>query len=143
MSAEEDDRVGYRKPPKAQRFGAARSGNRRGRPRGSKNIKTLVHQIAHERQVVQENGRTVVRATVELVFMTLQRKAMSGNVRAVKLLDQYRAAFDQTVEEGTGVVFVLPDRDTSDVHERWIKAEQARREYEQAPQRSLGRDGAS
>ena len=84
MSGGQDDRVGYRRPPKAHRFGAANSGNRRGRPAGSKNNKTLVHQIAHERQVVQENGRPVTLSNVELLFRTLQQKALSGDVRAIK-----------------------------------------------------------
>ena len=110
MSGGQDDPVGYRRPPKAHRFGAANSGNRRGRPAGSKNIKTLVQQIAHERQVVQENGRPVTLTNVALVFRTLQQKALSGDVRAIKLLDHYRASLGRAVDEKPQAIFILPER---------------------------------
>ena len=108
MSDDQDDRVGYRRPPKAHRFGAANSGNRKGRPAGSKNTKTLVHQIAHERQVVQENGRPVTRINVELLFRTLQQKALSGDVRAIKLLDRYRASLGRAVDEEQRAISFCP-----------------------------------
>ena len=136
MSDEQDDPVGYRRPPKAHRFGAANSGNRRGRPAGSKNTKTLVHQIAHERQVVQENGRPVPRSNVELLFRTLQQKALSGDVRAIKLLDRYRASLGRAVDEEQRAIFILPEVDSGDIDERRCKAEQARLEYERTSQKA-------
>ena len=40
--------VGYGKPPLQSRFKAGTSGNARGRPKGSKNLKTLVKEAAKE-----------------------------------------------------------------------------------------------
>lgn len=67
MSTDGDDGAGRGKPPKVHRFSATKPGNRMGRPRGSKNIKTIVHEIAHEEKVVQENGRAVTYTIVELL----------------------------------------------------------------------------
>ena len=136
MSDDQDDRVGYRRPPKAHRFGAADSGNRKGRPAGSKNTKTLVHQIAHERQVVQENGRPVTRSNVELLFRTLQQKALSGDVRAIRLLDRYRASLGRAVDERPQAIFILPEVASVDIFERRREAERARLEYEGTPEKA-------
>lgn len=130
MSGAEDAPSGYRRPPKAHRFGVGRSGNPKGRPAGSKNTRTLVQQIAHERQVVQENGRPVTLTNLALVFRTLQQKALSGDVPAIKLLDRYRARLGRAVDEEPQTIFILPERDTADIVERRREAERARADYQ-------------
>ena len=41
-AAEDDQRVGYRRPPVRTRFGPGQSGNPRGRPKGARNLSTVV-----------------------------------------------------------------------------------------------------
>ena len=130
MSGREDDPGGYRRPPKAHRFGATNPGNPNGRPAGSKNTRTLVQQIAHERQVVQDHGVPVTLSNIALLFRTLQQKAMSGDVPAIKLLDRYRARLGRAVEGDPQTIFILPERDSPDIFERRREAERARAEYE-------------
>ena len=48
MNDDAIDAGGYGKPPKRHRYGQGQPRNTRGRPRGAKNTKTIVHQIAHE-----------------------------------------------------------------------------------------------
>jgi hypothetical protein len=52
-----DYEVGYGKPPHHTRFKKGQSGNPRGRPKGSKNLPTLLSEALNEPVVVAENGR--------------------------------------------------------------------------------------
>jgi Family of unknown function (DUF5681) len=48
--------VGFAKPPSATRFRKGQSGNPAGRPRGSKNISTIVEQELEQRVVIREKA---------------------------------------------------------------------------------------
>ena len=63
----EDEPVGYGKPPKEQRFKA--SGNPKGRPRGSKNLKTIVKEVAAETHKLTIDGKSGRYSTLELVLI--------------------------------------------------------------------------
>ena len=52
-----DYEVGYRNPPHHTQFKKGQSGNPRGRPCGSKNLKTLVNEVLNELVTITENGR--------------------------------------------------------------------------------------
>ena len=52
-----NERVGYRRPPVGTRFRPGQSGNPRGRPRGARNLSTIVATALNERVAVNENGR--------------------------------------------------------------------------------------
>ncbi|MGI9401189.1 MAG: DUF5681 domain-containing protein [Rhizobiaceae bacterium] len=67
-------RVGYGNPPLVQRF--KKSGNSNGRPKGSKNHKTIIREVMQEMHVVNENGKIVRRSTLELVLYRLRNLAL-------------------------------------------------------------------
>jgi hypothetical protein len=131
VSADDDNGAGRGKPPRAHRFSTTRPGNRKGRPRGSKNIKTIVNEIAHERKVVQENGREVTYTIVELLFMTLLKKSVSGDLRAIKLLDRHRAALSRETVGNPGGFLVVPGMATPEEFERDLEAYRAKLAYDQ------------
>lgn len=57
---ENDDRVGYGKPPVETRFKEGQSGNPKGRPKGAKNVATLLDEESEESEesvVIRENSR--------------------------------------------------------------------------------------
>jgi Family of unknown function (DUF5681) len=74
--------VGYGKPPKASQFAQGRSGNPKGRPRGSKNLATLV--LKESRQPVRINGPHGARTVSKLqaAIMQLGNKSAQGDLRA-------------------------------------------------------------
>ena len=72
-----DDQVGYGKPPLKRRFKT--SGNPKGRPKGAKNRKTIVRQVAQERHTMIENGQQTRRSTLDLVLIRLRNMAMTGD----------------------------------------------------------------
>jgi Family of unknown function (DUF5681) len=52
-----DYAVGYRRPPKASQFMAGKSGNPRGRPKGSRPVGAVLQDIMQQKVAVTENGQ--------------------------------------------------------------------------------------
>ncbi len=86
--------VGYGKPPMKRRFKSGQSGNRRGRPRGSKNRKTIVRKIMNEMHTVTEDGRRRRRSTLELMLLALRNLVAAGNVRAFRAFMKFQAKYE-------------------------------------------------
>jgi Family of unknown function (DUF5681) len=82
----DDYKVGYRHPPRATRFRKGTSGNPRGRPKGARNLATVVASALDERVVVVENGRRKRITKLELVVKHLVNGAASGDPRSLRLL---------------------------------------------------------
>jgi hypothetical protein len=78
-----DGEVGYGKPPEQTRFTKGRSGNPKGRPKGSKNLATIFKQVTTKKISVKENGRTRNVTRMEAIVSQLTNKALSGDARAV------------------------------------------------------------
>jgi hypothetical protein len=74
--------VGYGKPPSASRFKPGHSGNAKGRPKGRKNLKTLIRQAMTATITVQEGstGRHVTK--LEGVVLRQLQNALKGNDRS-------------------------------------------------------------
>ena len=64
------------------------SGNRKGRPKGAKNRKTIVREIANEMHIVHENGARRRRSTLELVFLRLRNLAVEG--KKTRAFDEFQ-----------------------------------------------------
>jgi hypothetical protein len=79
-------RVGYRHPPLATRFRPGTSGNPRGRPKGARNLATVVAATLAERVVVTENGRRKRITKLEAAVKQLVNRAASGEARSMRLL---------------------------------------------------------
>lgn len=99
--------VGYRKPPRHTQFQKGRSGNPKGRPKGSKNLMTELAEELRETIVVREGGvtkrvsksRAMVKRQVEL--------ALKGDPKALSCL--FGLARFQTPEGDEAESAVGPD----------------------------------
>jgi hypothetical protein len=102
--------VGYGKPPRETRFAAGKSGNPSGRPKGSKNLATIVLQ--ESRKKVRANGpRGPVEMTkLRAAVLQLTNKAAQGDLRAMRDL----IALVQRSEEGDKSGSVSPELHASD-----------------------------
>ena len=88
-AAQSDDRpepIGYGCPPVATRFRPGQSGNPRGRPKGARNLNTIIASALGERIAVNENGKRKRISKMEAVIKQLVNRAASGEVRATQLL---------------------------------------------------------
>jgi hypothetical protein len=81
-----DYTVGYGKPPHHARFHQGQSGNPRGRPKGSRNLSTLMAKALNEPVVISENGKRKRITKREAVLKQLVNKAASGDAKAIQLL---------------------------------------------------------
>ena len=81
-----DHKVGYKKPPLHTRFQKGQSGNPRGRPRGSKNLSTLLIDALNEPVVVTEDGRKRKISKRELGIRQLVNKFAMAEAQATKIL---------------------------------------------------------
>jgi Family of unknown function (DUF5681) len=84
--APRDYQIGYKKPPVATRFKKGNRANPRGRPRGSKNLATLLERAldaAADADASETHGRLTKR---ELVVARLVERSAKADLAATKLL---------------------------------------------------------
>lgn len=84
--AKENYEVGYRKPPKASRFKRGRSGNPKGRPKGSLNVKTDLNEVLSQKVTIQERGRVKKVSKQKAIILAQIAKAMKGDHRSANLV---------------------------------------------------------
>lgn len=87
MSANEgDDPVGYGRPPKHTQFVKGKSGNPKGRPKGSKNFSTLLHDELSVKIPITENGNRRRITKQEAMVKQLANKGAAGDLKAIPLV---------------------------------------------------------
>jgi hypothetical protein len=88
-SADEDGahyEVGYRRPPLHTRFKPGQSGNPSGRVKGSKNLKTLFHQILNEQIPLIDGAQSKKVTKGEALMRRLIIGALKGDSRSLMTL---------------------------------------------------------
>jgi uncharacterized protein DUF5681 len=94
-------KVGYGRPPRHTRFKKGHSGNPAGRPRGSKNFRTLIDAALDEKVQVVENGRRRQISKREVIAQQLVNKSAGADLRATKILfDMFKDESEPTLPEG-------------------------------------------
>ena len=93
--------VGYGKPPKSGQFKKGRSGNPKGRPKGTKNLASVV--LKESRQPVRINGlgRTRMVTKLEAAVMQIGNKAAQGELRAIREFVHLIDRSEQAVSSAT------------------------------------------
>jgi hypothetical protein len=86
MRMGDEQPVGYGNPPKDSRFKKGQSGNRRGRPKGSKNLKTDLTEELQTEIKVREGARAIKISKQRAIVKTLIAKTLAGDPRAVTTL---------------------------------------------------------
>ena len=75
--------VGYRNPPKHSQFKPGQSGNVRGRPAGTKNLKTDLLEELSEKIAVREGSSTRQVTKQRGLVKSLVARGLKGNERAI------------------------------------------------------------
>jgi Family of unknown function (DUF5681) len=83
---ERDYEVGYGKPPPHTRFVKGQSGNSRGRPRGAKNMKTLLTKALNELVVVTDQGGRRQVSKRQAIVTQIVNRAAKPDFKAIPIL---------------------------------------------------------
>lgn len=75
--------IGYRRPPVSGQFQKGRSGNPKGRPKGSKNFMTLLDQELNQPIIVNENGKKKKISRLQAMVKRMVADALQGNQKAL------------------------------------------------------------
>ena len=92
----------------------------RGKRKGSRNLKTIVADVAQERHRSTVDGEERYLTTIELLLHVLNRKRLEGDIRAAKLLDKRCQSFLDPGLTKTGCL-VLPETQTIEGYARYIE----------------------
>lgn len=90
------DKPGYKRPPKATRFKQGRSGNPKGRPKGTRSLKNDLASLMEKRVRIREDGEQRHVSGQELMLLKLFEKAAKGDIKASTQIFGMLMKFDAT-----------------------------------------------
>ena len=116
-----DDNVGYGRPPKEHQFKPGRSGNPKGRPKGSKNEATIWRDVLSKRIPIREGGTSRKVSVLEAMIMKYIERALNDDVKAATfVLNRIRLIEGNAPAEAEGF-----DQDDQEVLNAFIDRIQA------------------
>jgi hypothetical protein len=80
--------VGYKRPPVDRQFKPGQSGNPKGRPKGRKNLKTIIVEAFNKKIKVRGKNGTRTVSTLQAMFEVNINKALAGDTHAFARLLQ-------------------------------------------------------
>ncbi len=110
MANDDDDAVGYKRPPKHSRFKKGQSGNPRGRPQRSRNLKTDLAEELGESIRVREGDREYRVSKQRAVLKALVAAAIKGDMRAASSVITLCARIFEVEDEGEHQPLSLSDQ---------------------------------
>ncbi|MBZ9873179.1 DUF5681 domain-containing protein [Mesorhizobium sp. BR1-1-9] len=130
--------VGYGKPPVNSRFEKGRSGNPNGRPKGKKNVNTMLRDAFFAPIQIQQNGKTTAVTALEAIILKLRNNAIGGDYRSAVQALQLAARSVEQEESGQ------PGAETSPLGEQtMIELMRDYLDQKASPPRDEENDGAS
>lgn len=83
---QEHEAVGYGRPPAHSRFKPGQSGNPRGRPKGKRNLETILADVLGQKVTVTISGKRRQIRSDTAILLRLREKALGGDIRAMNAL---------------------------------------------------------
>jgi Family of unknown function (DUF5681) len=81
----DDDKVGYRRPPRRTRFKPGQSGNPRGRPKGLRAFKSDMREVLNSPvRIVKDGKLRRVSAQVAGILRLMEAALTKGDIRALE-----------------------------------------------------------
>ncbi|MEI8390222.1 MAG: DUF5681 domain-containing protein [bacterium] len=112
--------VGYKKPPKDSQFKPGESGNKKGRPKDSKNTYAMLNEVLVQKISIKENGRDLRIPKKLAMIMQLVNKAVKGDVKAINSLLPHMLMADAK-EEDKNKILASISQDDRDIITNYLK----------------------
>jgi hypothetical protein len=138
MSTKEPDaEVGYGSPPINSRFQPGRSGNPRGRPKGSLNFATDLKKTLEAPITLNDGGKPRRVSTQKAMLLRLREKALKGDARALDRLLEFARMFSVGPTEAASRITSVDDQAILDAYRNELLAGE---DATQSPRSSDDRD---
>jgi hypothetical protein len=98
-----DSTIGYGRPPAAYWYKKGQSGYPAGRPRGSKNTKTLLAEELSSKVTIREGGKQRKVSKRQLMVKRLANKAAAGDPKAIEMIFKYEGVLQQAADGTAGI----------------------------------------
>ncbi|MEQ1752523.1 MAG: DUF5681 domain-containing protein [Micropepsaceae bacterium] len=85
-SRKADNPKGYGNPPKEHQFKPGKSGNPKGRPRGTVKLAGILGKAIQEQRVVTVGGRKTTMSNMEIMVRKTMEKANGGDAKSFSLM---------------------------------------------------------
>ena len=101
------EEVGYKKPPSHTQFKKGKSGNPKGRPKGSVSLNKIWREVFIKPETVTINGQQQKMPMIKAALMKQREKIMQGDTSALKALwPQLRSMIE---EHNSAPVFFIDE----------------------------------
>lgn len=130
MASEQDDDVGYGRPPSHSRFKKGHSGNPKGRPRGATSFKSDLAAELRQKLTLTENGKELRISKQQALVKTLTAAAIKKDIRAVNALLAFMRLFGVGGEEATSEAV---DVDDLELLEGYVAQQRHKQKREASP----------
>jgi hypothetical protein len=99
--------VGFCRPPLHTRFKPGQSGNPSGRVKGSKNLKTLFHQILNEHIPLRDGTQSKTVSKAEALMRRLIIGGLNGDSRSLTTLIRIAEQTGEFTEDGKNEPLII------------------------------------
>lgn len=91
--------IGYMKPPCENRFKPGQSGNKSGRPKGSKNTYKLLDDLLNQKLTMVQDGKNVKINKKTAILLQAVNSASKGDMKAIQTIFPHMLVADMKNEE--------------------------------------------
>ncbi len=103
--------IGYGRPPRNSQFKPGQSGNKKGRPKNSKNTYTMLTDVLEQKINIKENGKDLRISKKLAMIMQLVNKAVKGDVKAINSLLPHMLMADAKEEDKNKILASISQDD--------------------------------
>jgi hypothetical protein len=102
--------VGYGRPPREHQFKPGQSGNKRGRPKGSKNEATIISELLNRRIDIRQNGSVRKITLLEGILLKFAEDALKGNPKSAAFLLNRKLLTESSDQPADGPALDMDDQ---------------------------------